>query len=72
MMNLSKDNTNSNSSKFSEESENIDEDIPSSHQVCVLVANISLTDSNYIRYDRACGLNIVFNQFNRMRNLWMG
>lgn len=42
----SKENTNSNSSKFSEESENIDEDIPSSHQVCVLVVNISLTDSN--------------------------
>ena len=48
MMNSSKDNMNSNSSKFSEESENIDEDIPSSHQVCVLEAIIIRSHSNLI------------------------
>ena len=76
-MNSSKDNTNANSSEISHESENIDDDIPSAHQVCVLVANISLSDSNFLetirsRYDRTCGLNNVFKQFNRMRNPWMG
>ena len=47
MMN-SKENTNSNSSKFGEESENIDEDIPSIHLVCVLVANFNFSISNLI------------------------
>ena len=47
MMN-SKENTNSNSSKFGEESENIDEDIPSIHLVCVLVANFNFSISNFL------------------------
>ena len=47
MMN-SKENTNSNSSKFGEESENIEEDIPSIHLVCVLVANFNFSISNFL------------------------
>ena len=47
MMNL-KENTNSNSSKFGEESENIGEDIPSIHLVCVLVANFNFSTSNFL------------------------
>ena len=49
MMN-SKENTNSNSSKFGEESENIDEDIPSIHLVCVLVANFKFSIRNFMVY----------------------
>ena len=44
----SKENTISNSSKLREESENIDEDIPSSHQVSVLVVIISLITKDVV------------------------
>ena len=75
MMN-SKENTNSNSSKFGEESENIDEDIPSIHLVCVLVANFNFSISNILKHYGICDTASVSNNlvklFDRMRNLWMG
>ena len=43
----SKENMNSNSIKFGEESENIDEEIPSTHLVCVLVADFNFSISNF-------------------------